>query len=117
MPAYVYILLSLAVPLAIIALFMALGICFKFGLLDPRLHRTDAEVAQSLRSFLQGGSHPHQVDDFECIPIKDARLDAVRERFVRLAQEFPTWIGEGPFPVEGRERLESLIEEAESATR
>jgi len=110
-PGYVYILLALVVPLALFALWL----CFKLGVLDPRLHRTDAEVAEMLRSFLEGASHPFAVDDFEHISIKDARLDAVRERFVRLSEEFPSWNGEGPFPVEGRERLQSLIEEAESA--
>ena len=111
MPGYVYIFLALLVPLALLALWL----CFKLGVLDPRLHRADAEVAQMLRSFLEGASHPFAVDDFECIPIKDARLDAIRERFVRLAEQFPGWNGEGPFPVEGRQRLQSLIEEAESA--
>jgi hypothetical protein len=70
--AFYIAIIVLGVPLV-------LWLCFKLGILDPRLDRSGEEVAEMLQSFLEGNSNLHDFDVFECIPIKNPTLDEIRE--------------------------------------
>ncbi len=46
------------------------------------------DVRKSLEAIVDG-SDPHALDDFICVPLKDPRLEAIRQRVAQLDQEFP----------------------------
>jgi hypothetical protein len=68
------LLAPIALPIALIA-----------GRLPGRrtVDRTPADVAGFLRDFADGTGGDWDWDEFECVPITDPRLDAIRRRAVR----------------------------------
>jgi hypothetical protein len=110
-PFHVVAIFVISVILLIV---IGLWLCFKFGILDSRLDRTANEVASILQSIIDGHVDCFELDDFECIPIIDARLDHIRVDWVILENEFPDWNCAGPFPAEGRMQLEDLVRRANS---
>ena len=70
-------------------------------------------MADILRQFKFGEPTGFLQDDFVHIPISDPALERIRERFERLADRFPEWEPQGPFPPAAISELETLIAEAE----
>jgi hypothetical protein len=58
-----------------------------------RLYRgrviSPAEVRATLERFVAGSSSGYEWDDFISLPIRDQRLEAIRQRCAALDQEFP----------------------------
>ena len=88
-----------AVLLAPIALPIALIVQQLSG--KRAVHRTPEDVAGFLRDFVDGTGGKWDWDEFECLPISDPRLDAIRRRAVKA----------GP-PNPDMEKLRSLASEA-----
>jgi hypothetical protein len=68
------------------------------------VQRTAGEVARYIRDFIDGTGGEWDWDDFECIPIADPVLEAIRERASRVME---------PVDADGMATLRSLLEEAE----
>jgi hypothetical protein len=71
-------------------------------------------VADILRQFKVGEPTGFLQDDFVHIPISDPALEQIRDRFERLADTYPEWEPQAPFPPAGIPDLEALIAEAEA---
>jgi hypothetical protein len=50
---------------------------------------TSSDVAAEIEAFVNGSGGPWDWDDFISIPIKDTKLDQIRQRCGRLPDEFP----------------------------
>ena len=74
------LLAPIALPIALIA-----------GLWPGKrtVDRTPADVAGFLRDFAEGTGGDWDWDEFECVPITDPRLDAIRRRAIKAGPPHP----------------------------
>ena len=81
-------LILLAVIVSIVAI-----LCL-VAYVQRRLHPDGYEASpQQIRAELQkilGHQDPYAIDDFISVPLKDPRLEAIRQRIKRLGDEFPS---------------------------
>jgi hypothetical protein len=85
---------------------LPLGVVARFWPGKKTVDRTPAEVAGFLRDFLDGTSGDWDWDEFECVPITDPELDAIRQRAALVAPPNPDIA-----------RLRELLAEAEALMR
>ena len=64
-----------------------------FGYIQKRLHPDGYDATpQQIRAELQkilDGQDPYAIDELISLPLKDPRLEAIRQRIERLGEEFP----------------------------
>lgn len=82
--------------------------------LRASLPRSARGVANVLRQFAVGEPTGFVADDFIHIPISDPALERIRDTFERLADRYPEWEPQAPFPSAAFHELEELIAEAET---
>lgn len=82
--------------------------------LRASLPRSARGVADILRQFKVGEPTGLLQDDFVHIPVSDPALEKIRDKFERLADRFPEWEPQAPFPPVATNELETLIAEAEA---
>ena len=78
------------------------------------LDRSAQEVVEILTKFTVGEPTGFLADHFIHIPITDPALDEIRESFDRLAERYPQWEPQMPFPEDGAQELRILLERARS---
>lgn len=84
---------------------------FKLRVSLPRSARAVADI---LRQFKVGEPTGLLQDEFVHIPISDPALERIRDRFEHLAESYPEWEPQAPFPPAAINELEALIAEAEA---
>ena len=82
--------------------------------LRASLPRSARAVADILRQFKVGEPTGFLQDDFVHIPISDPALERIRDKFELLAESYPEWAPQAPFPLAAINELEALIAEAEA---
>lgn len=82
--------------------------------LRASLPRSAGAVADILRQLKVGEPTGFLQDDFVCVPISDPALELIRDKFERLAESYPEWEPQAPFPQAAINELEALIAEAEA---
>ena len=93
------LLLPIAIPAALVAGLLPWG---------KTQSLSAAEVARSLREFLDGSGGDYDWDDFISVPLTDPELEQIRLEAESVAL---------PLQVAGRVRLEDLLERAEALAR
>ncbi|HMI97736.1 MAG TPA: hypothetical protein VK479_14575 [Micropepsaceae bacterium] len=100
-------LLRLTAGIAVAALVFPLVVLIQFPLWLfglQRAKRTPQEVAAYLKDFMDGTEDDYDWDDFEAVPIKDPRLDAIRKEAMSVKL---------PIDASGRAKLAELLARTE----
>ena len=80
------------------------------GLVAKPVRRTRAEVASTIRAFVDGTGGPYDWDDFICGGrIEDPTLENIRARCAALPQEFPPLQSAEYCSREGVELMRSFV--------
>jgi hypothetical protein len=107
-----------AIP-ALILLLLVLGLVVAFidHLLHPHGHDASPRQVRAELQEILDGTNEWAFDDFTSIgPLKDSRLETIRQRVVHLDEEFPPESDDEFFGPKGAEVIRGFIRELEHET-